>query len=112
MKKPDVYEDLKALQLNMDQLITQFEQVQEEVTATLEQNAELTIENQHLRELVKREHDQAITPGNQEPQLSKGLQNLVMLYDQGFHICNDFYGERRKDEEECAFCLSVLYGKR
>ena len=25
-----------------------------------------------------------------------------------FHICNDYYGQRRENDEECMFCMEVL----
>lgn len=112
MVKRDVYEDLKNLQLAMTQIITRFEQVQDEVTQTLEQNAELEIENQHLREVLRSDHDRELNSDNSEPQLSKSRQNLEKLYEQGFHVCNYEYGKRRENNEPCAFCVEVIYGER
>lgn len=110
MAKRDIYEDLKNLQAEMTQMVTKFEHVQDEVTKTLEQNAELTIENQHLREALRSEHEQ--TNIDSEPQLSKSRQNLEKLYEEGFHVCNFEYGKRRENNEPCAFCLDVIYGQR
>lgn len=112
MAKSDLYDDLKNLQVAMAEIITKFEVVQEEVTKALEQNAELTIENQHLRDLIRSEHDQKMSSDNPEPQLSKSRQNLEKLYEQGFHVCNFEYGKRRENNEPCAFCLDVIYGER
>ncbi|GAW99818.1 DNA replication initiation control protein YabA [Secundilactobacillus mixtipabuli] len=111
MAKRDVYEELKDLQAEMVKMISKFEQVQDEVTQTLEQNAELKIENQHLREVLRSEHNESLN-NSAEPQLSKSRQNLEKLYEEGFHVCNFEYGKRRENNEPCAFCLDVIYGER
>ncbi|WP_439794977.1 initiation control protein YabA [Secundilactobacillus kimchicus] len=77
------------------------------VTAKLEENAELTIENQHLRELLAEDEG-----GGQSTQLSKSRQTLEKLYEQGYHVCNRDYGTRLDKGESCAFCLDVIYGER
>lgn len=112
MAKRDVYEELKDLQAEMVQMISKFEHVQDEVTKTLEENAELNIENQHLRELLRSDHNENINGNGTEPQLSKSRQNLEKLYEEGFHVCNFEYGKRRENGEPCAFCLDVIYGER
>ncbi|MCH5462224.1 DNA replication initiation control protein YabA [Lactobacillus sp. LC28-10] len=112
MAKRDVYEELKDLQTEMLQIISKFEHVQAEVTKTLEQNAELKIENQHLREVLRSDGNDDNDGSNPEPQLSKSRQNLEKLYEEGFHVCNFEYGKRRENNEPCAFCLDVIYGER
>lgn len=112
MAKRDVYEELKDLQTEMMQIISKFEHVQAEVTKTLEQNAELKIENQHLREVLRADRNGESDDSNPEPQLSKSRQNLEKLYEEGFHVCNFEYGKRRENNEPCAFCLDVIYGER
>lgn len=112
MAKRDVYEELKNLQAEMLEMISKFEHVQDEVTKTLEQNAELKIENQYLREVLRSDHNENINGNSAEPQLSKSRQNLEKLYEEGFHVCNFEYGKRRENNEPCAFCLDVIYGER
>ncbi|MBU5900646.1 DUF972 family protein, partial [Vibrio cholerae O1] len=31
------------------------------------------------------------------------------IYREGFHVCHDFYGQRREPDEECMFCDELLY---
>lgn len=112
MAKRDVYEELKDLQAEMVKMISKFEQVQDEVTQTLEQNAELEIENQHLREVLRSDRNEGVSGNNTEPPLSKSRKNLEKLYEEGFHVCNFEYGKRRENDEPCAFCLDVIYGER
>ena len=54
--------------------------------------------------------DSSVTQLKQE--LSKSRMNLEKLYEEGFHVCNILYGSRRENDEECAFCLDVIYGER
>ena len=37
--------------------------------------------------------------------------NLENIYNQGFHICNLYYGKRRENDENCMFCTEILFGE-
>ena len=37
----------------------------------------------------------------------EGFESLSHLYDDGFHICHDYFAQKR--DEPCLFCLSFLY---
>ena len=37
---------------------------------------------------------------------SKSTGNLIKLYEQGFHICHESFGQMR--DEDCIFCLNVI----
>ena len=36
-------------------------------------------------------------------------ESVRRIYKDGFHVCNDFYGQRREQDEECMFCDELLY---
>ncbi|WP_368251343.1 initiation control protein YabA, partial [Enterococcus sp. 2201sp1_2201st1_B8_2201SCRN_220225] len=42
-------------------------------------------------------------------EMSKSRMNLGKIYEDGFHICRESYGARRENDEQCVFCLEVLY---
>ncbi|KRO04539.1 MULTISPECIES: DNA replication initiation control protein YabA [Levilactobacillus] len=109
MEKQEIYDQFKSLEDQLQEMLVQFTDLQTEMTKVFEQNAELGIENQHLRDLVR--ELQRTLPQDPETQqgLSKSRQILEKLYEEGFHVCREFYGTRRKQDEECAFCLEVIY---
>ena len=68
------------------------------------ENAELTIENRHLQEAIKKLRDQ-----HGEQQLSTGRRTLNELYHQGFHVCRKHFGERLAPHESCIFCDEAIF---
>ena len=52
-----------------------------------------------------REHLSQVVQEETGTKMSHGKVNLEAIYDDGFHICPDFYGQRRDNNE--AFVASV-----
>ena len=90
----------------------EMDKLRADMTTVLEKNAELVIENEHLREHMVEIENELPKKAASTTTLSKSRQNLEKLYDEGFHVCNQFYGKRRDDDESCVFCLEVIYGER
>ena len=115
MDKKDLFDQITEVTRNTEDLLNKLHETQSAMVEIMEENAELKIENQHLRERLKQataaEHENEGTK-NTKHGLSKSLQNLEKLYASGYHICNEFFGKHRQDDEECAFCLTVIYGDR
>lgn len=83
--------------------------LKDEIANLLEENQTLRMENEHLRERLNKE---AEALSEETGGLTKSRLNLEYIYEEGFHVCNLFYGQRRVEDEPCAFCLEVIYGER
>ncbi len=110
MEKTSLYDELSDVEKNLQAMLLQISEMKDVVDVVLEKNLNLELENQHLRDrLEKLEQEDLVDDGKQE--LSKSRLNLEKLYEQGFHVCKDFYGSRRENHEECVFCSHMIYGK-
>ncbi|ANK62496.1 initiation-control protein [Loigolactobacillus backii] len=123
MDKRELYDSFVNLEQNTQQMLAKIDEMKTDMTQILERNAELEIENQHLREHLEElqtpeseaaqaKRSDANGADDKTPQLSKSRANLEKLYEEGFHVCYLMYGSRRIDDEPCAFCLDVIYGER
>lgn len=113
MDKRTLYDSFTKLELDTDATLRQITALKTGVEELVEENAILRIENQHLRDrLSDIEKQKQIDEEVIEPEMTKSRMNLEKLYEDGFHVCNVFYGSRRVDDEPCAFCLDVIYGER
>ncbi len=113
MDKRDLFDRFHRIENRATSLGEELREIQVEINQLIEENTTLQIENQHLRDRVnylnkQLEEDAA----SLEPEMSKSRLNLQKLYEDGFHVCNVYYGSRRVDDESCVFCLDVIYGER
>ncbi len=111
MDKRAIYDGLADLQQQLQRDLKEVTILKEAVSKLVAENATLEMENQHLRSHLL-EVQKGLESGTSKQELSKARMNLEKLYEEGFHVCNVLYGTRRENEEECAFCLEVIYGDR
>lgn len=110
MEKTKLYDELVNVEKNLQTMLTQIGEMKDVVDAVLEKNLNLELENQHLRDHLEKLEREDL-PDDSKQELSKSRLNLEKLYEQGFHVCKDFYGSRRENHEECVFCSHMIYGK-
>ncbi|GLB47157.1 initiation-control protein YabA [Philodulcilactobacillus myokoensis] len=120
MDQRELYEGFKSMEAQTQLMLEKCSELRKGMTDVLEQNTELKIENQHLRELLKNNQNQLENPKNDDGEeiaqsssrLSKSRKNLEKLYNEGFHVCTEFFGQHRDEGQNCIFCTELIYRNR
>ena len=111
MEKKEIIDSIVEIESQADATLQTLGALKTEIASLLEENQTLRIENKHLRERLEDEmKNSQVSEGTGG--LTKSRLNLENIYEDGFHVCNMFYGQRRVEDEPCAFCLEVIYGER
>src|SRR5690625_1805011 len=110
MDRKHLYDEFAKFEADTAATLERLRQIKTEVEELMKENTALQIENQHLRDRLDELEKQKVK--DTEPEMSKSRLNLEKIYEDGFHVCNLFYGSRRVEDEPCAFCLDVIYGVR
>lgn len=103
MNKKELFDVFNGFSGNLIDTLSQLDNLKKEVQQVIEENARLRIENSQLRELLA----QTVTPKKHDKPNHQAKDHLESIYEEGFHICNSFYGQQR-DGGECFFCLELL----
>lgn len=106
MDRKDIFLQLEQIEDKMGLTYADFGMLKQKIVSLLEENQRLQTENQQLRELLKPEGHK---DGKEltDKGTGAGYDNLLRLYNEGFHVCNVYYGHLRT-EGDCLFCLSFL----
>lgn len=114
MNKHPMTKQMEQMQDQLALLAEGLTQIEEELNEQILTNHQLRDENAYLREKLQNYTDKELAKEQveQTEQRSKAMQNLANIYEDGFHICNISYGQRRPHGEQCMFCLDILAGKR
>jgi len=112
MTNRQLYDRVEQLKRQVHQQLQLLEEISQELQVVIEENHNLTMENRHLKdrldELEPNTHTKKVA---KKKKRSQSIINLENIYDQGFHICNLYYGKRRENDESCMFCTEILYSE-
>jgi len=117
--KREIFVKMASIEERIGDLYQEIGELKDVIVVLMEENAQLLVENQHLRNRLDKKKtgsspkQKGTNPAAQEKAKKKvvgeGYDNLARLYGEGFHICNVHFGSLRK-EGDCLFCLSFLSG--
>lgn len=112
LNNKELYDHFLQLEKTTQQVYEEVSQLRKSLAKEMARNADLELENQHLRgRLDELQQDKTDNKNNHKRGLSESRRNLKRLYDEGFHVCPAFYGSKRNNET-CMFCDDIIYGNR
>ena len=103
MNKKELFDALDDFSQTLLVTLAEVEAIKKNLKSVVEENIVLQLENDKLRERLG-EVEQAAPV-----KINKTRDNLRQLYYDGFHVCTDFYGQRRENDAECMFCDELLF---
>ncbi|MGT2771721.1 DNA replication initiation control protein YabA [Streptococcus marimammalium] len=104
MDKKNLLEHFDEISQDLLLSIADVEALKKTVREMSEENTRLRLQNHQLKEQL--EHTKVIASAT----ISKKSRNhLEKIYDEGFHVCNTFYGQHREANADCVFCMELLY---
>jgi len=97
MDKQSLFVQVANLEERIGELYVELGSLKQKILELIEENQQMLQENERWRS----------TMTDDETGLPHGIDNLMRIYNEGFHICNVKYGSLRT-EGSCLFCMSFL----
>lgn len=108
--KVPFFENLSELEERLVATLTQVSDIKSNYQKLLTDNTSLRLENARLRDRLSAVSEHNASENKNEKSAKKvPMSNLQEIYEDGFHVCRAFYGQRLEDGELCAFCAEILY---
>ncbi|HEV1828621.1 TPA: initiation-control protein YabA [Streptococcus pneumoniae] len=112
MDKKELFDALDDFSQQLLVTLADVEAIKKNLKSLVEENTALRLENSKLRERLENSklRERLGEVEADAPVKAKHVRESVRrIYRDGFHVCNDFYGQRREQDEECMFCDELLY---
>lgn len=109
-EKMPFFDNLSTLEEQLVATLTQVSEIKTNYQNLLTENTSLRLENARLRDRLAEFSDPLISENKNEKSSKKiPMSNLQEIYEDGFHVCRDFYGQRLEPGELCLYCAEILY---
>lgn len=111
MKHQDMQELIDKAESELLQLSDTISTLRSSMEELMEQNNQLELKYQQLTESILKRKDHANqndAMSNKKGEGENAHHRLQQFYEDGIHICHDFFGMPIAKEEECLFCNKFL----
>lgn len=110
MQNSEYQQILDQVDSQMLQLSDTVAQLSVAIESLMEENNKLRISNMEIRDRLM---TQSNLSDNKEEQASpsqqaSGRESLQQFYNEGIHICHEFFGSRRSPDHQCLFCQEII----
>ena len=100
--KMSFFEHLSELEEGLVATLTQVSDIKTNYQKLLTENTSLRLENARLRDrLAEFSEPHSLENKNEKSAKKVPMSNLQEIYEDGFHVCRDFYGQRLDPGETC-----------
>ncbi len=108
--KVPFFDNLSELEGILVATLTQVSDIKSNYQKLLTENTSLRLENARLRDRLADFSESHVSENKSEQVTKKGpMSNLHEIYEDGFHVCRDFYGQHLEPGETCLYCAEILY---
>lgn len=116
MEHEEIFDLIRQAESQMLDLSNSLANLKKQVALLMEENNQLRMTNHDLHDMVvsqsqatnQVEFNQGPSENNPKGNHSQGSSRLQTYYDEGIHVCHQYFGARRQLDEECIFCQGVL----
>lgn len=102
MDKKEIFDALEDFSQNLLTTLAEVDAIKKHLQGVIDENTTLRLENSKLRERLEKEDKIGHKSSN------FGKENLQHIYEDGFHVCNAYYGQRDTSNSVCLECDELL----